>query len=219
MNVFMSFIYAILSFVSHISYWGILAGMAIESSFFPFPSEALLIPAGVLISQGKMNLFMVWTVAFIGSMIGSIFNYYFALYLGRKTVDNMIDKYGKFLFLTNKQLEKTDIFFQNHGEITIFLGRLIPIVRELISLPAGFSEMNFFKFALFTAIGSGVWDTLLIVIGLFFGSNAQPVMKVATGILLLFVFLVLIFYAVSNRKRRAVGTKGKRGLIRNFLGG
>lgn len=214
MNIFMSFIDIILSFVSHISYLGILAGMSIESSFFPFPSEALLIPAGVLISQGKMSLPLVWIVAFIGSMVGSIFNYFFAFYLGRKTVDSMINKYGKFLFITNKQLEKTDRFFENHGEITIFLGRLIPIVRELISLPAGFAEMDFWKFALFTAIGSGVWDSLLIVIGLFFGSNAQPVMKIAIGILLLFVFLVLIFYALNGNRR-----KGKKHILKEFFGG
>lgn len=217
MNFFMSLISAILAFVHHISYIGILAGMAIESSFFPFPSEALLIPAGVLISQGNMNFALVWIVAFIGSMVGSIFNYFFALYLGRKTIDKMVDKYGKFLFVTHEQLEKTDLFFKDHGEITIFLGRMLPIIRELISLPAGFAEMDFFRFALYTAIGSGVWDTLLIVIGLFFGSNAQPVMKIATGILLLFIFLILVIYAINNKKHK--GTGKKRSSLREFFGG
>ncbi len=215
MNFFMTLINIILSFVSHISYLGILAGMAIESSFFPFPSEALLIPAGVLISKGEMSFFIVWVVAFVGSMIGSIFNYFFALYLGRKTVDAVVGKYGKFLFITKSQLSETDRFFDKHGEITIFLGRLIPVIRELISLPAGFAEMNFFKFALFTAIGSGVWDTLLIVIGLFFGSNAQPVMKIAIGILLLFVFLVLVLYALNGNKKKSE----KKGLLRGIFNG
>ena len=122
---FSSIIQAILSFINSIGYWGILIGMAIESSFFPFPSEILLIPAGVLISKGEMSLFLVWMAAFVGSMIGSIFNYFLALYLGRKTVDSVIDKYGKFFFLTKHQLARTDRFFEKHGQITIFLGRLL----------------------------------------------------------------------------------------------
>lgn len=196
-------IQAILTTIGHLGYWGILIGMAIESSFFPFPSEALLIPAGVLISKGEMGLSLVWMAAFVGSMIGSVFNYLVARYLGRTAVDGLVERYGKFLFLTGKQLKRTDAFFEKHGEITIFVGRLIPLVRQLISLPAGFAEMNFLKFLLFTAIGTGVWDTLLILIGIFFGSSAQPVMKFATAILLVFIFLLLIIYAINiNRKKR-----------------
>jgi len=100
------------------------------------------------------------------------------LFLGRKTIDILVDKYGRFLFITRRKMDKADYYFKEHGEITTFVGRLIFIIRQLISLPAGFSRMNFWKFSLFTALGAGIWTAILIIIGYFFGSSVEVMPKI-----------------------------------------
>jgi len=191
----------VLSIIRELGYFGIFVGMTIESSFFPFPSEIILIPAGALVAKGEMNFFLVFLAGLLGSLTGACINYFLALFLGRKTVDLLIDKYGKFLFINRKKLRKTDDYFKKHGEVTTFIGRLIFVIRQLISLPAGFAKMNFLKFSFFTALGAGIWTAILIYIGYFFGSDVQLIMKVITAILLVFsLIIVLIYYSIKNKK-------------------
>ncbi|MFH1801299.1 MAG: DedA family protein [archaeon] len=163
----------VLALVNELGYLGIFIGMTIESSFIPFPSEIVLIPAGALIAKGQMSFILVFLAGLLGSLAGAVFNYFLALFLGRTTIDFLVDKYGKIFFIKKKNIEKSDEFFKKHGEMTIFTARLIPVIRQLISLPAGFSRMNFFKFCIFTAIGAGIWTAILIGIGYFFGVNSE----------------------------------------------
>ncbi|HEB47073.1 MAG TPA: DedA family protein [Candidatus Pacearchaeota archaeon] len=190
----------LLSIIKEIGYLGIFIGMTIESSFFPFPSEVILIPAGVLVARGEMSFFLVFLAGLLGSLVGAWINFFLALFLGRKTIDFLISKYGKFLFINEKNLRKTDNYFKKHGEVTTFVGRLIPLVRQLISLPAGFAKMNFLKFSVFTALGAGIWTAILIYIGYFFGSDVQPVMKEVIGLLLIIsLTIILIYYLIKRR--------------------
>lgn len=184
----------ILNIINQLGYIGILIGMTIESSFFPFPSEIILIPAGVLVAQGKMSFLLVFIAGLFGSILGAWINYFLAFFLGRKTIDCLVNKYGKFLFITKNKLKKSEIYFKKHGEITTFLGRLVFVVRQLISLPAGFAKMNFAKFTLFTALGAGIWTSLLIGVGYLFGNNSELILKFLTPILIIFSLIIIIIY-------------------------
>ena len=197
-----SLIESVLLLINNLGYLGIFIGMTIESSFVPFPSELILIPAGALIARGEMSFFPVFFAGLLGSITGALINYFLALTLGRRTVDFLVNKYGKFLFLNKKKLKRTDLYFKKHGEITTFIGRLIPLVRQEISLPAGFARMHLSKFILFTALGAGIWTGILIFVGYFFGSNAQPVLKIITGVLLVLSMIFLLIYYLRQKNNK-----------------
>ncbi|PIO08812.1 DedA family protein [Candidatus Pacearchaeota archaeon CG10_big_fil_rev_8_21_14_0_10_34_12] len=198
---------SLLALIGKLDYFGIFIGMAIESSFIPFPSEIILIPAGALIAKGEMFFFPVFIASLLGSLLGATVNYFLALFIGRTAVDYLIDKYGRFFFIKKKSLEKTDIFFKKYGDITTFIGRLIPIVRQLISLPAGFAKMNFLKFTFYTALGSGLWTIILVSLGYFFGNNSLWIaenMRLITFSVLLFAILIMIMYLIRKRKNHTL---------------
>ena len=189
--------------IGDMGYLGIFLLMFLESTFFPFPSEIIMIPAGYLAYQGEMNLYIVVLVGILGSIAGALLNYYLAMYLGR----SIILKYGKYFFIKEETLDKLDTFFAKHGEISTFTGRLIPGIRQLISLPAGLARMNVAKFSFYTAIGAGIWVVVLVAVGYVVGSNQELIseyMKSATLIALVSVVLIIIFYVVRNRRRREI---------------
>jgi len=190
----------ILDLIKNLGYFGIFIGMAIESSFFPFPSEVILIPSGALVARGELSFFLVFLSGLFGSVLGAWINYFLAFFLGRQTVDLLIDKYGKFFFINKSKLRKTDRYFENHGEITTFVGRLIFVIRQLISLPAGFARMNFWKFTLYTALGAGIWTATLITIGFYFNGLGSEV-KIITGLLLIVSLIFSLIYYLKTKSK------------------
>ncbi|QKF86073.1 DedA family membrane protein, type II (SNARE domain) [Campylobacter blaseri] len=170
-------------------YFGIFAMMFLESSFFPFPSEVAMIPAGYLAFLGKMNIYLAFLSGALGSLLGAIFNYYLCFFFGRK----IIDKYGKFVGITEDKMQKFETFFKKHGEISTFNCRLIPGIRQYISLPAGLAKMNVFKFSLYTTLGAGIWVAILLALGYFLGQNEELIKEELHTI----TIICLVFVAVS----------------------
>jgi membrane protein DedA with SNARE-associated domain len=183
-------------------YIGIFIMMSIESSFIPFPSEIVLIPAGYLASQGDMNLLMILLSALSGSMVGAFINYYLALLLGRK----ILIKYGKYFFIKEKAVIKMDNFFDKHGHISTFVGRLIPGIRQLISIPAGIARMNLVVFSTYTAMGAGIWALILILLGYFIGENKELIdtyLKQITISVLVILTIISLWYINHQRNKKS----------------
>ena len=161
------FINFIVQTVGEWGYAGIFLMMFLESSFFPFPSEVAMIPAGYLAHQGQMSLVLAWCAGTAGSLAGAVFNYYLCYFFGRE----LVLKYGKYVGITKVKMRKFEAFFKRHGEISTFNCRLIPGIRQYISLPAGLAKMNLFKFSLYTTIGAGIWVAILLAVGWYLGKN------------------------------------------------
>ncbi|MDQ7042549.1 MAG: DedA family protein [Sulfurimonas sp.] len=183
-------------------YLGIFIMMAIESSFIPFPSEIVLIPAGYLASQGEMSISMIMLSALGGSLLGALVNYYLALTLGRK----ILIRYGKYFFIKTQALEKMEEFFDKHGHISTFTGRLIPGIRQLISIPAGLARMNLVQFSLFTALGAGLWALVLTLLGYFIGENQALIntylREITIVVLISLVIIVGVYYGLKKLRNK-----------------
>ena len=161
------FINFIVQTVGEWGYAGIFLMMFLESSFFPFPSEVAMIPAGYLAHQGQMSLVLAWCAGTAGSLAGAVFNYYLCYFFGRE----LVLKYGKYVGITKVKMRKFEACFKRHGEISTFNCRLIPGIRQYISLPAGLAKMNLFKFSLYTTLGAGIWVAILLAVGWYLGKN------------------------------------------------
>jgi len=159
----------ILGVAGAIGYPGIFVLMLLESSFFPFPSEVVMIPAGFLAYQGEMNPYLAVMAGILGSLAGAALNFYLAKHWGRP----ILLRIGKYFFLGPETLDKIDRYFARHGEISTFNGRLVPGVRQYISLPAGLAGMHFGKFMLFTGLGAGIWVAVLTALGYLMGSQEE----------------------------------------------
>ena len=182
-------------------YIGIFLLMAIESSFVPFPSEIVLIPAGYLASKGDMNFGLIMASGLGGSMLGAFINYYLALLLGRR----VLMRYGKYFFISEASMLKMDNYFSKHGAISTFIGRLIPGIRQLISIPAGLSRMNLVVFTTYTALGAGIWALILVSLGYFIGQNQELIdvyLKQITIIVLVSLILLGIWYTYAQKNKK-----------------
>lgn len=193
-----------------LGYPGIVVLMALESSFFPFPSEVVLPPAGYLAAQGRMNAWLAFGCGVGGSLIGAVFNYVVAVRLGRP----LLHRYGRYLLIKETSLDRAEAYFRNHGEISTFIGRLIPVIRQYISLPAGLARMRLDLFAAYTALGAGIWCAILTWVGWYLGRKAEllgglPPDEVhryvtrAMFILAPVLMLIVAVYVVWRRRQRA----------------
>jgi membrane protein DedA with SNARE-associated domain len=186
--------------IGALGYPGIFLLMAMESSVIPIPSEVVMPPAGYLAQQGQMSITTVILCGTAGSLVGAYVNYFAAHYLGRP----LILKYGKYVWITEEKFSKVERFFKDHGEISTFIARLLPVVRHLISLPAGLVGMNHLKFSLYTLLGAGIWVTVLSYIGYFIGANQELIMKYSHQALIAVVIAsaVIIFLYVRNHRKK-----------------
>lgn len=186
--------------IGNMGYTGILVLMFIESTFIPLPSELVIPPAGYLIFQKQMNWAGVITSGTLGSLLGAIFNYSLAYYLGRP----FLLRYGRYFSVSQKHLEMGERFFQRHGHISTFVGRLILGVRHYISFPAGLTRMDMKKFCLYTSLGAGIWVTILAYIGYFVGDNKEKVLEISKQWSIYIIagcILLVIAYILWHKKR------------------
>lgn len=203
-SAFFSFLIA---FSSKFGYGGIVFLMAVESSFIPFPSEIVIPPAAYLASQGRFNIYLVVLSGVLGSLIGAAINYYLAKTLGRALVYSLAEKkIFKLLLIDAKKIEKAEKYFLDFGNASTLLGRMVPAVRQLISLPAGFSRMPLKYFFFFTFLGSGIWVTILALLGFYLGENKTLLalyyeeLKIA-AIIIFLIFLAYIAYRIKALKK------------------
>jgi membrane protein DedA with SNARE-associated domain len=193
----------LLATILKLGYTGIFLLMAMESSVIPVPSELVMPPAGYWAAEGKMNMVVAIICGTIGSLLGAYANYFAAHYLGRP----LLLKYGKYVWITEEKFAKVETFFHKHGEISTFIGRLLPVVRHLISLPAGLAGMNHWKFSLYTLLGAGIWCTVLALIGYVIGENQELIVRYShqavIGVVIFSAVLIAV-YVWRHRRKSAV---------------
>lgn len=199
----------IVGVVGHWGYPGIVVMMFLESSFFPFPSEVVMIPAGYLAYKGEMSAVMAVAMGIVGSWLGALFNYYLAVFLGRP----FLLRWGKYFFMNEAKLLKVEGFFRRHGEISTFTGRLITVVRQYISFPAGLARMNIARFLFYTGLGAGIWVTVLVWIGYAAGQNEELISEYSREASMLAVagclVLIAVYVIVQRRRARSRADSGE----------
>ncbi len=158
--------------LEHLNYWTVTLFMAIESSFIPFPSEAVVPPAAWKAAvTGEMSVAFVVFFATLGALLGALVNYYLALWLGRPIVYKFANsRFGHMCLIDEAKVKHAEEYFDKHGAMSTFIGRLVPAVRQLISIPAGLARMGLGRFVLFTTLGAGVWNSILAALGYWMAS-------------------------------------------------
>lgn len=211
--MFTIFINWFLSLAEGLGYLGVFILMTVESSFLPFPSELAIPPAAWLASQGKMSLILIILVGTLGSLVGALINYFLALWLGRPLVYRLMDtKIAKILRLKKIDLEKAEAKFLKNANQATFISRLVPVIRQLISIPAGFTKMPFLPFVTLTALGSFIWVSILATLGYILGSNQELLLTYYNEITWLFLFIGLVWlFILFHKKRKKYLAKKNRG--------
>ncbi|APW64718.1 DedA family protein [Poseidonibacter parvus] len=180
--------------VGSLGYTGIFIMMFLESSFFPFPSEVVMVPAGYLAYKGEMNIYFAIFAGVAGSLTGALFNYFLAVKFGRA----FLVKYGKYFFIKEETISKMEEFFKSHGHISTFSGRLIPAVRQYISFPAGLARMNLLTFSIYTTLGAAIWVVILTLLGYYLGDNEALIKEylryIIVGILICLAIIGFWYY-------------------------
>jgi membrane protein DedA with SNARE-associated domain len=193
--------------IGRMGYTGLVLLMAMESSVLPVPSELVMPPAGYLAYRGEMSLGLALLAGTVGSLIGAYANYWVASHLGRW----VFVRYGKWVLLSERSLERTERFFNRHGEVATFIGRLFPVIRHLISIPAGLARMRLKRFFLYTGLGAAIWCAVLLAVGWIIGRagstlSRELMREYAQKAVILMVpvtVLVIAAYLIWHRRRSA----------------
>ena len=203
MNILSALINWLVETIGNMGYTGIISLMFLESSFFPFPSEVVMPPAGYLAWKGDMSLLLVLLSGIFGSILGALFNYWVAVKLGRP----FLLCWGKYFFISPESIQKADDFFLKHGHISTLVGRLIPVIRQYISLPAGIARMPLKTFTIFTTLGAGLWVCVLTFMGYLLGEHQELLSKyynfITIGCLILAIIIIFsywLFLKFKNNK-------------------
>jgi len=198
-------------YMDHITYWTIFLLMAVESTFIPFPSELVIPPAAYKAASGDMNIFLIILAGSMGAIGGSLINYYLAKWLGRTLLFKFVNtRLAHLMMIDQAGIEKSEKYFLEHGKTSTLIGRLIPGIRHLISIPAGLSNMKIRDFILFTAIGATAWNFILAILGYFFSSQKDVFEKYYKELIFVIVMmgglyvLYLIYKGITSKKGKKV---------------
>ncbi len=196
----------ILGLVEWMGYTWIFIMMTIESSFIPFPSEVALLPAWYLAALWEMSLLYIFIAATLGAILWASINYFLGMYLWKPIVMSLVHKYGKYILLSEKHYIQAETYFEKHGAITTLVGRFIPAVRQLISIPAGIFRMSYGKFIFFTALWAGTWNIILIAIWYIAWKNDELVKRLLSEsflvlVVILWTIVAAYVYYVKRHKR------------------
>ena len=197
-------------YMANLNYFTVALLMMIESSFIPFPSEVVVPFAAYKAAQGELNIFGVVLASTIGALLGALVNYYLAKYLGRPLVYKFAGStVGRMLLLSKEKVENAERYFVKHGKSSTFIGRLIPAIRQLISIPAGLANMNVKDFIIYTAAGAGIWNIILAVIGYYIYDFRDQIFPYLDDILIVLgaVFVIYLVAKAIIRKRREKSQK------------
>ncbi len=193
----------------NMNYYTITLLMTIESSFIPFPSEIVIPPAAFIASKedSQLNVYLVVLFGTIGALLGAYINYFLALFLGRPLLYKFADsKLGRMFLLSSAKIQKAEDYFQTHGKTSTFVGRLITVIRQLISIPAGLARMNLFTFSIYTFLGAGIWNIILAVLGVILHKQMDVIKTyshlIGYGILVIALIAGSIYALWFFRKRR-----------------
>lgn len=190
-------------YMANLNYSTVMFLMTIESTFIPFPSEAVVPFAAYKAAQGDLNIFLVVLSATIGALLGSLINYFLGYYLGRPLVHRFAaSKVGRLCLLSEEKIVYTEQYFVKNGKSSTFIGRLIPVIRQLISLPAGMAKMNLRDFVLFTFVGAGLWNICLAVIGYYLYDVREEIFPHIGWIMIVLGVMFVIYLIVKARKSK-----------------
>jgi membrane protein DedA with SNARE-associated domain len=190
-------------YMTNLNYFTIALLMTIESTFLPLPSEVVIPFAAFKAGQGDLNVFLVVIFGTVGALTGSLINYTLSYYLGRPIVYRFAEsKLGKLFLLSKEKVEHAESFFIRNGKSSTFIGRLVPGVRHLISIPAGLAKMNLRDFVLFTVVGAGIWNIILAIVGYYLYEMREQIFPYLGHILLGVGVIFVVYLIIKSRKNR-----------------
>ena len=186
--------------VGALGYPGLFLAMGLGNMLVPIPVETIMIPAGYLVEQHQMNVWLVLASAILGDISGSLISYYIARHFGRR----FLFAYGKYVFFSHDKIEALERFFKSHGEISVLTGRLVPGLRHFMAFPAGLSHMHVKKFMIYTGVGGGLWSGILVLVGYIIGGEKTLVkhyMPYIEGAIIVAVIVMIIWYVRRHRRK------------------
>jgi membrane protein DedA with SNARE-associated domain len=193
----------IISIMEQLGYFGIALLMFLDNVFPPIPSEVIMPSAGFAASKGQLLLSGVIIAGSFGSLLAAALLYWVGRKIPNQSIFNWVDRYGKYLFIKSEDVKKALDWFEKYGHRVVFFGRMVPAVRSLISIPAGMSHMPFWKFMLYSSVGTIIWTTFLACVGYYFGNNIELMQQIFSrvGYVIITIVLILVAYFFYKKSK------------------